>query len=125
MLVGAVTRLNIPHESGEWIEVRQLSGLELDEASDVQVLKITKRLGSIDAATIDALRTGRDGAEAPAAQQDPALSYDAETLLKYAVVGWSYTQYQCDEQTKRLLDAVTLKWLVSEIVNMNVRPVGE
>ena len=49
---------------------------------------------------------------------DPLDSYDLGTLLQYGLVSWSYSR-ELTEETRRLLDDRTAKWLGREIVKLN------
>ena len=49
--------------------------------------------------------------------------YDPLTLLKHAVVAWSYDAPVGLEHVERL-DAITRDWLISEIVDRNTRPLA-
>jgi len=127
MIVGStVEDLEIPHEPGNKIGIRQLSGLEMDEASGISSQKSMKRLGGIGTEALQAIRAGRvdEPTTTIEIEDDPINDYDHEFLIVHAVVRWSgpYYDMECNEANKRLLDEPTLKWLVKEIVNRNHVP---
>ena len=120
-LVGKTERRDIPGEPGEWMEFRQLTGGELDEAEAVQTHRSLSMVKGLDPAAMSAIRT--DPGVPVVAVPDPAAAYDKDTLVQYGVVAWSYSE-PCDAEHKRLLEAATRDWAASAIVEMNVRPPG-
>lgn len=112
-----VERLAIPHELGNWIEIRQLTGVEMDEASDVSTSRTLKQYKeSLDAI----LGAGRDR-QRDESQRDRKALYDSRTLLNKAVTGWSYEAPVTPDNIE-LLDGATRDWIWEEIVNRNTRP---
>ena len=117
MLVGKTERRDIPHESGNWMEFRQLSGLELDEAEAAAMLKALALVKGLDAGAMATL-------QAQAGAQEQEQSHDKDTLVCHGIAAWSYPE-PCDEENKRKLDAVTRDWAAAVILEMNVRSAGE
>lgn len=117
MLAGRTERRDVPHEPGQWIEFRTLSGRQLDEAEEAQTRRAVKLVEGID---MSAVRAAADNQRTEGQQRD---SYDKDTLIKYGVVGWSLDE-PCDEVHKLSLDAQTRDWAVSVILEMNVRPLA-
>jgi len=150
--------IEVPHEGGEWIEVRSLLATEMDEAKEVRmkrlldmfegnlpkgsdekgsavktvVLKLLDdALGEMDipenmerAINIALAKLPSEAEEETLAQR--IQQYDALTLLKYAVVNWSY-DYPVKSgslEHVELLDAVTRDWLLEEVVQRNTRPLA-
>lgn len=124
-LVGRPQRLIPPHEPTEWIEVRELSGLELDDAKEILGDKVMARLGKMDSESLSNIRNSRttDSAPAEGVEVHPSDAYDKRTLLG-AILSWSYSE-PLDEETRYKLDPETLQWLCDALVNLNVRPVTE
>lgn len=133
MIVGStVDDIEIPHEPGNKIGIRQLSGLEMDEAADLKSIKSTRRWGSIGKEALDALRSDTvtqqavtDAGTGTGTEEDPVDNYDREFLITHAIVRWSgayYSNLECTDENKRLLDEPTLKWIVKEIVTRNYVP---
>jgi hypothetical protein len=114
MRAGRLERRDLPHEDA-WIEFQTISGRQIDEAQEVKT-KRTMRL--VEGMDISTLRAAADTAKAE--ERD---SYDADTLIKYAIVNCSECD-QCTEESKQALDAATRNWAVSVILEMNVRPLA-
>jgi hypothetical protein len=89
-------KLDIPHEKGEWIEVRPLS------AKRLHAITIEAKRAANEAAQVDSIDTDAEGF---------ALS---SMLLREAVVSWSYDA-PVDSETVDDLDIVTTTWLVGAI----------
>jgi len=114
-LVGRETeRVEVPHEPGQWVELRALSGAELDQAERRNTRRVLEMVQGMDLVGITAPAQEADERERRQA------SYDPETLIKHAVVAWSYEQ-PCDDEHKTLLDAPTRTWLAEAILDRNVR----
>ena len=110
-------RLEHPEEPGQWIEIRPLRATEMDEARDIRLKQLLDMWGdALNSAPRPETKKDEDTVKARAQQ------FDASTLLKYAVVGWSYTDGSVDPKDISRLDAVTRDWLVEEIVSRNSRP---
>lgn len=109
--------LDHPYED-ETVTIRPLRGTEMDEASDVRVKKTVEMWG----ATLEVLQ----GLMKPQGEQEDTIAirmknYDASTLLKYAIVSWSYSETVDAAQIDNL-DAITRAWLHEEVVRRNTRP---
>lgn len=122
MLAGRTEWRDVPHAPGERIEFKTLSGLQMQRAKDKVVESATKNymamLKGLDAQTMATLREQ----EKQNASAEPG--YDEETLIKWAVNGWSL-DIECSDENKLLLDGPTLKWAVSVIVEMNTLPLAK
>lgn len=129
LVKGITHELKVPHEPGQWVTVRQLS---LDELSQAQAAKITsglatagKAIAAVGHDTFKAMQQAYASQQA-AVVADPlgqtVNEYDAGTLLRLAVVGWSYETEQPSNPIAQL-DARTAEWLLREIVMLHV-PVG-
>ena len=115
-------KLNHPYEKGEWVEVRPLLATELDGAKDAKIKRTMNLWG-------DSLDTFKDMKPSKEEEDEDTLAkrvaeYDPLTLLKHAVVAWSYDAPVELESVERL-DAVTRDWLIDQIVSRNTRPLGE
>jgi len=113
MLVGKTERRDVPHEPGEWFEFRQLSGPELDEAEERQTQRALAMVKGLDPGAMAILR--EQGQAAPAGTEQ---RYDKDTLVRHAVVAWSYTE-PCEDDSKARLDAATRDWAAAVSVEMN------
>lgn len=110
LVTSTVHKVTPPHEPDEWISIRKLSGLELEEAAQVAQNKAIKSLEGIDLSHL------KDSKPDP----NRSLSYDGATMLTYAVQDWSYD----GNVDPALLDARTWQWLVGVVQEENVRPPG-
>lgn len=118
--VNKTTVLEHPSEAGVTFVVRSLRGTEMDEAADIRVQRTLVDWGE----TLEAIQKYTKVQQQQ--QQEDNLEnrvrkYDGTTLLKYALVGWSYSETVTVEQIQNL-DAVTRQWLVEEVVKRNTRP---
>lgn len=118
MLAGRTEWREVPHEPGQKIEFRTLSGRELDEAEQEQTKRQMTLAKGWDAETIKTIRAQATDTTVERASKD---SYDKDTLIRYGIVAWS-DDADCNEQNKALLDAATREWAIDVIVEMNVRP---
>ena len=117
----AIETLQVPHEPGEWVGIRSLLATEMDEAKEVRMKRVMDLWGD-SLPSMSAVSNQQSGeTEETLAQR--VGQYDALTLLKYAVVSWSYEAPVGLEQVERL-DAITRDWLVEEIVQRNTRPLA-
>jgi hypothetical protein len=112
--------LAVPGEDGEYIEIRSLTGAEMDEAQESRTQKMLLRLEAMgdlvknlpaqEARAVDTLEARRE-------------AYDPDILIDHAVTGWSY-QEPLNGAASQQLDARTRDWLWSVIVEANTRPPG-
>ena len=86
--------LDLPHEIGEWIEIRTLSGNQIQLARDASRRAGLQRLQEMGADLVQAT-TAAATPEAVAAARaetaaDPLQGLDRSTLLIFGIVDWSY-----------------------------------
>ena len=116
MFVDSTTRrIELPHEDGEWVEVRMLSWRELREARQKRLddtLDVAKKMGTDLRKEI---REAREDADVKEAMGDPLNDYDLETLLGYGIVKWSYER-DVNAGNIGLLDEKTVRVVASELV---------
>lgn len=131
MIVGKkIDIVEIPHEKGNHIHFRLLSGLEMDDARDKKSIKTLRRFGELGSETLDIIRSGEAAAQANATQvdHDPVEDYDPEFLITHAIVGWDgpeYNDIECTSENRVQLDEPTLEWAVKYIVEKNTVPLGK
>lgn len=126
-------RFDMPHEAGHWFELRPLRATEIDEAKDRATERVLDKVaGHVD--VIKALSSDEEDKARRAASEDDevrASTYDAETVLKYAVVGLSYREDLRDmsklspgQRADVLadLDFETRKVIHIQAVKLNTRP---
>jgi len=89
-------KLDIPHEEGEWIEIRPLSA---------------KRLHTI---MLEAKRIAREAVEADAEDVDAEGYALSSLMLNEAIIAWSYAA-PVEPTNVDDLDLATTTWLVGEI----------
>jgi hypothetical protein len=116
-------RLDVPHEPGQWIQIRKLPGRKLREATDVQQRAAFGYVSVL----------GKDGMEAvksvtpeqiAAFQRSPSSAFDRGVLLRAAVVAWSYSDKPTPDEIEDL-DLETEAWLADEVVLLSKPPKDE
>lgn len=116
-------RVDIPHEPGQWMTIRGLSWWQLKEAADVLAAEGRRQLRDYGPETLTALREARQRDDIPQAireaMRDPLTDYDRATVLRYGIVGWSYSDDSGDELAARTvdLDEDTAVWAAHEIID--------
>lgn len=114
-----VDKVNIPHEEGEWIGIRSLTGVEMDESSNVATSRMLEQYGE----SLGDIMASRNGIDQSTRTPDRKQAYDSRTLLKYAIKSWSYEQPVTADNIE-LLDGMTRDWIWEEVVNRNTRPLN-
>lgn len=115
MLTTAIkVRLDVPHETWQWVEIRKLPWRKLREASETQREHAYAAARSLGKDGLEAIRnvTAEQIAELKRSQ---TAQYDPGTLLRAAVTAWSYSDKPTPDELDDL-DTVTAEWLVGEIV---------
>lgn len=123
MLIGnVITKLEIPHEVGEWVEVRKLNHKTLAKAAALRSEAGIQSMKTLGAELLTALRQAREEVkEALAAPEVSVDTYDRDLVLQAGVVRWSYP-VEPTPDTLGELDEVTARWLHREIVTRSVAP---
>ena len=125
LITGTAHKVYIPHEDSKadggphWVEIRKLSGSEMDEAQASRMATLMERMGSL-MTQMNGMRTPSDDTDSDSIETRRQL-YDPEVLIKHALVAWSYGA-DIDENPGGQLDAVTRDWLWGVIVEENTRP---
>ena len=115
MLVGNQSkRVEIPHEKDEWMELKKLSWRQMEIAEEIQTDLLLKRMKSMGADMVKALRDAVKGKE----EQDPFKRYDKSTVLDVGIVKWSY-EAEITKENIETLDEVTADWAFKEILSLN------
>lgn len=107
-------REDIPHEPGQWMELRSLTWPELENARKVKQSTTFAELGEIGPDTLKQLQGLTNDAVA-GAMADPLASVDVLMVLKAGVLRWSYGAEVTIENLGKL-DAETAKWAATQIV---------
>lgn len=114
MLTSQTTkRLDVPHEPGQWVEIRKLNWRALREASQVQQREASaylQQLGDLARPTVDAITPE----QIRAYHASPTAGFDPATLLRRGIVAWSYSEKPTAEQIDDL-DEPLADWLVLQI----------
>ena len=138
LTIGITKQVAIPHEKGEWIEIRKLSWKQLDDARKMRQEAVFSTVRAMGGEVMAALpktcrRCGEekhDGAcpsqaeRAAAAASDPMNDYDRATLLHAGIVKWSYQEVLTEAAIDQL-DEVTAAWAAEEILAYNTTPSEE
>ena len=111
-------RFDIPHELGEWVELRLLSGSEMDKAQESATAKMMARMTEILSVMKSVPQTDTKADDSITARR---IAYDPTILIEHALVSWSYSD-EVSSDTIGQLDAVTRDWLWDTIVEKNTRP---
>lgn len=111
-------KVDIPHEPGEWMEVKKLSWRQLTLAADIQTDETIGRLKKMGGDLFKALSNEK-------AKQDinPGLQYDRGFVLEAGISRWSYEAPVTKENIEKL-DEETAKWAFEEILSLN-KPLSE
>jgi len=109
MLISKATRkIDIPHEAGEWIEVRDLTRKEITEAKRRKTTATIK-----DFADIMELFAGR---KVDPTVRETTESYDIDYVLEAAIVGWSYGEFSLDDVAR--LDQKTAEYVARDLLGI-------
>ncbi len=120
MLVSKIVeRVDIPHEEGQWVDLRQLSFTAIEEAGKVKQRKGVADVRDMGGDVFEAImRSSKRQVDDDDQERDPVDSYDWETLINKALVGWSYDGKPTLERI-RDLDMKTARWMAIEICKRN------
>lgn len=127
MLVSKIVeKLDIPHEEGQWVEIRNLSWTAMEEAVNNKQERDIGQVKRMGGDVFEAIMRSSKDDDAPAEDESTEKkgrgatfeSYDMETLLRKAIISWSYEGKPTVERIQDL-DAKTAKWLAREIYERN------
>lgn len=136
---GITDKRDIPHEPGEWIEIRKLSWIDLDDAREARQAAVFGNVkamgGEVMAALPKRCKKGcgeekHDGACPPPEERaddsaaDPTNEYDQNIMLHRGIVAWSYEEPSSGANIDTL-DEVTAHWIHGELVVYNTVPKGD
>lgn len=107
-------REDIPHEPGQWMELRALTWPELEKAKKVKQSGVFADLGEIGPDTLKQLQ-GLTSEVVSDALADPMASLDVLTVLTAGILRWSYGAEVTIANIERL-DSETARWAASQIV---------
>lgn len=107
-------REDIPHEPGQWMELRALTWPELEKAKKVKQSGVFADLGEIGADTLKQLQ-GLTPEAVSDAIADPLAALDVLTVLTAGILRWSYDADVTIANIERL-DSETARWAAEQIV---------
>ena len=107
-------RVDIPHEPGEWMELRDLTWPELEKAKKIKQSGVFADLGEIGPDTLKQLQ-GLTTDAVSDAMADPLASLDVLTVLTAGILRWSYGADVTIANIERL-DSETARWAAVQIV---------
>lgn len=120
-LVGKVTqRVAIPHETGEWMELRDLSWDTLQKARQRKSTQVLENMRAMGAEMLRELQQTDEGAVREQAEKDVLAVYDQETVLRFGIAAWSYDA-QVSPETIAQLDEDTAAWAARAILTLRQR----
>lgn len=111
MLVGKTRRIELPHEPGQYIEIRDLSFLEIEKSKTRKLKDLMGMFSGVEMPDFKAPE-GLDDRE-----PDPMAGHDIAYLLAKGIVGWSYEEKVSPEAVAKL-DRETAELVVREILGI-------
>lgn len=112
-------RLTLPHEPDAWIEVRMLSGLQLQHAQAAARHERITRMHQMGPELVRATITSADPEAIKAARadnaDDPLDGYDRRTLLLEGIVDWGYGEPVTPENIDDL-DEETMQYVALQLL---------
>lgn len=111
-------RLDIPHESGAWIEFREVGWKTLERARDARVHTAVGKYRDFGAELIKSVQEAQ-GDNAPDVEPDATDEYDQTIMLHNSIIAWSYTEAVTMENIDEL-DELTATWAMGVIVGFYV-----
>lgn len=131
-IMGQKKWVEVPHEPGESIEICELTGLELEEAKNLNSTAVIRRLGAVDPETMKNFRLGRIDAnsekeeeEEETPEEDLLRGYDQATILRRGINAWTYEGFDCTEGNRIKLDEPTKNWIIPLIIKYSRRTLPE
>lgn len=108
---GLAKREQIPHEPGEWMDLRALGFADLDAARRARQGESFENIRQMGKSVWQMMQEVRAemGANADSGPDDPLAQYDLKTLLTLGIVGWSYDAPVTPENIG-MLDPATAQW---------------
>jgi hypothetical protein len=113
MLTSKITKtVNIPHETGEWMTFRRLSGKAVERARAEFSREIVNVFGR---EMIEGMRDQSTDEPAVETEPNPLAGLDVSTVLRAGITAWSYAPRVRPEDVDDL-DEATRDWAAREIV---------
>ena len=116
MLVTGSERMDIPHEPGEFMELKRLNAKKLSKAREAKTLESINMMQQAGSEFMAQARSAAsETKEARAANADPLDDFDAWKLCEYGIKAWSYDAEVTVANIEEL-DETTLKWAARSIL---------
>lgn len=118
---------DVPHEEGEWFEFVRLSWTKFRDARKVAERENRGVLKELGAEFVKAFQSEDDTKKLKKLLDDQEWDprqFDAETLLGFGVLAWSY-EAEVSTATLGDLDTVTKAWAVQAIIDLSRPPTAE
>jgi hypothetical protein len=111
----------VPHEPGQWLELRELGWYDLKRAGDANAMQAFADLPAISEVIASMSRGEIDKVVKQVSDADLLVAYDQRILLHAGIVGWSYVDDKNDpvpvtEVNIDGLDEKTAHWAALQIV---------
>ena len=103
-----ITRIDLPHEPGAWIEVRMPSMSIRDAAKEARSKRAIAMIASMP-------QLPRQDTGGPAVELDVMDEYDWTVLLTACILLWSYPEQVTPENVGEL-DPETVRYLVNQLI---------
>lgn len=112
LLSSATRKVPIPHEQGQWMEVRTaIAPYQVERAADAATEKSVRQMAALGATVIKAFTEANEGKEAAPDAAVKRSAVDLDVLAEHAVVAWSYTPTEPTIENIQMLDRETRRWL--------------
>ena len=118
VLTGYTKRVEIPHEPGQWVEIRQLSKRQKEKAADV---KTDIALGKAKAMGPELMATIQNAQPSAIVREPTVDAYDWATVLTFGIAAWSYAESVTVENIEAL-DETTADWAFKTILAFSGPP---
>lgn len=118
IVTGFTKRVEIPHEEGQWLTIRQLSKRQREKAAEAKLNSVMKLAKSMGRDLMDRLGKGQ-----PSTDGNPNDAYDWPTVLRYGIAEWSYKEPVSPDAIDGL-DEMTADFAFEQILAFSV-PVSE
>lgn len=119
LVTDVAKRVEIPHEEGQWMEIKRLSWRQLEVAKDIMTDNTVARFKKMGGEVLKAFTNEKVRQEA-----DPRTQYDRGFVLEAGISRWSYDA-EVAKATIEKLDEETAKWAFEEILNLHNPPSEE
>ena len=110
-------QVSIPHEDGEWMELRLLGWQELEESKRAKTRESFENIKALGGDIYKAIQEART--EDTSGSMDPLALHDMATLLRKGIVAWSYGGVPVNAENIGRLDEKTATWAARAILGID------